>query len=471
MNEIRDQREGRRIEPCPQDGERASGPRPMHGYPVPTVLRAIPTRKRVTRASLPAGAEWFFTGVVLLLSTNAFLHLLSTNDQPGLVMGAGAIFTQVIWSAVYLATGILLLRKSQGLAGIIFRDRLLVALVTMALVSVLWSDERLLTLRRSVALIGTTMFGAYFSSRFGLVDQLKILSRALAFAAIMSLLFVLVLPPVGIASGDFKGAWLGIYGHKNVLGSTMALGIIVFILRAISERRAVLRWWAVTGLALILLLGAQSVTGLLACLFTVAALVVSFAFRWRLRNAVAFFLGLAALAVSGGIYFISHAEKMLLSLGRSESLSGRSTIWLICLLRIKQRPWLGYGYDAFWRGAGSPAEAIWRLTGYPVSHAHNSVLNVWVDIGLIGVLVFLLQYFRSLWRAITLVRRTTTPEYLWPFVYLFFTGVYGLVESVILRQNDLTWILYTSVALVIPAMTAARAPQPPSAAAKRVVDA
>lgn len=395
----------------------------------------------------PGGGERFFTIFVFLLASGAFTSLMG-GEEGAAGSGFVSIIMQTIWSVIYLATLVLLRRGCKGFLGVVRRDKLLFFLVALTVVSVFWSDDPALTFRRSVALIGTTLFGVYFARRFSLSDQLKLLSRVFLVAAVLSLVFVAVLPQYGLADPAFGYAWQGIYGHKNNLGAAMALGVVVFVFRAVSDRQRSLRWWAAVGLALLLLLMAHSSTGLVACLFTLSVFILSPALRWTLKRAILFFLGVGALAVGAGLWAINHIAFVLSMISRDPSFTGRTTVWIISIAMIARHPWLGYGYSEAWPGYGS--DIVARLTGLSgMSHAHNAILNLWLDLGLLGVVIFILQYFKSLWRAVVVVRHTRTVEWMWPLVFLFFLAAYGLVESVVLQKNGLSWILFTAVVIQI----------------------
>jgi exopolysaccharide production protein ExoQ len=412
----------------------------------------MPTRTKLIVA--PGGGERFFTIFVLLLASGAFTHLLGGDEgAPG--KGLVGVVMQTIWSVIYLATLALLQRSCNGFLSVVRRDKLLFLLVALAMVSAFWSDDPALTFRRSVALIGTTLFGVYFARRFSLPDQLRLLSQVFVVAAICSLVFVAILPSYGLASPEFGYAWQGIYGHKNGLGEAMALGVVMFIFRAVSDPRKFLRWWAAIGLGLVLLVMSHSSTGLVACLFTVAVFILSPAMRWTRRKAILFFLGVGILAVGAGLWALNHLPYILSLVSRDSSFTGRTTVWIVSIAMIARRPWLGYGYDEAWPGYGS--DIIVRLTRLSeMSHAHNAILNLWLDVGLVGVVIFLLQYLKSLWRAFVAVRQTRTVEWLWPLVFLLFLGAYGLVESVILQRNGLYWILFTAVVVQISSRVSAQ---------------
>ena len=64
---------------------------------------------------------------------------------------------------------------------------------------------------------------------------------------------------------------------------------------------------------------------------------------------------------------------------------GRPSLWELLLQLVWDRPWLGYGYGAFWNGdKGKYVHLVVRW--FPIQ-AHNGFPNVLVDFGSIGLLV------------------------------------------------------------------------------------
>ena len=61
---------------------------------------------------------------------------------------------------------------------------------------------------------------------------------------------------------------------------------------------------------------------------------------------------------------------------RPDILSARGDVWLYTLDKIFIRPWTGYGFGSYLNHAD--AQVAWRR------HAHNDILQIWHDFGLIG---------------------------------------------------------------------------------------
>jgi O-antigen ligase len=339
----------------------------------------------------------------------------------------------------------------------VIQEKFLWFLVAIALASVFWSEETRATLGGSQNLIRITLFGVYFAARYSLKDQLRLLAWAFGIGATLSLVFVLALPSYGvmgqgsIVTGEaitHAGAWQGIYGHKNILGRIMVLSAVVFLIFALSGRRYSWLAWVGFGLSVVLILGSTSKTSLIIFLTIMALLPFYRALRWSNTLAVPFFITVILVAGSVAMLLVSGAEDILGVFGRDITLTGRTDLWAAVLDKIWQRPWLGYGYGAFWRGWDGESADVWSVVRWEAPHSHNGFLDLWLDLGLLGLLAFTLSFIALCLRAVSWVRQTKTAEGLWPLAYLTFLLLANLTESSLLRQNSL-WLLYVAVTLSI----------------------
>jgi exopolysaccharide production protein ExoQ len=148
---------------------------------------------------------------------------------------------QALWSGIYLVTFVFLLLRYEQVFFVFTRNKimwlLMGLLVALTLISALWSDEPGTTVRNSVALAGTTLFGAYLATRYGWREQLRMLAWALSIMAVLSLLYILLGPSGGIATDPEGGLGTsGVFGHKQALGKSMALAAMAFFILAASSR-------------------------------------------------------------------------------------------------------------------------------------------------------------------------------------------------------------------------------------------
>jgi O-antigen ligase len=286
--------------------------------------------------------------------------------------------------------------------------------------------------------------------RFSIREQLQLLAWALGIGALLSLLFALALPAYGIINEGGVQGWRGVYTQKNGLGRNMALAALVFIILALSDRRY--RWvsWAGFGLSIVLLLLSNSATGLVIFLTLLPLLPLYRASRWPYTLAVPFLIVAVLLLGSLALWGLAHEGTVLGFFNREATLTGRTLVWSAVIDMIWKRPWLGYGYDAFWLGLEGPSAYVLIVADFDPFSAHSGYLDLWLKLGLLGVVVFALGFMRTVRRAMKVVRSKRVEEGLWPLVYLTYMLLYNLTESAILTRNSITWVLYVTVILSLP---------------------
>ena len=381
---------------------------------------------------------------VLFYSTGAFSTFLKgTSDLPE---GApqGSLATNTIWIVIYIVAFYLLYRSS-GVRLALRKNLPFIMILAVSVGSVFWSEAPKLTILHSGALVGSTIVGMYFGLRFTLIQQLRLLAVMFGIAALLSVIFCLFLPAYGIGVGDFEGLWQGIYPHKNTLGNNMAMAFTVFLV--LGAVRPSYRWikFVLTGIALVLVVLADSVTSLFVCASVLCVFFIFKFFRSRVRRRWPYFLALSAVAAGAVTYCVFNFSDILYRVGRDENMTGRFLIWSLVWTAISTHPVLGYGYGAFWRGLEGPSADLWDALGSQfLFHAHNGFLDIWVDIGLVGLGVFLVGYIFYLRRSWLLYFRTVEPELIWPLLFMTFLLFSDLTEVAFLRANTTSWILYTS---------------------------
>ena len=408
---------------------------------------------------IPLGlVEKWFTFLALQLFAGALIPLIQEKRGVAADSAQGDVVTQLFLYIVFLVTILLLVARWKAFVRTAMRDKLLWLLVGIALFSVLWSITPDITLRRSFALLGTTLFGVYFATRYDLSEQLQLLAWTLGTGVVLSLLLTPVLPSYGIMSGEYAGAWRGIYSHKNILGRLMVLSALVFLLLSNGSRRQIWLARVAIGLSMILILLSNSKSALI-ILLTLLILVPFYRALQR-HYTVGMFLLIVVVSVGGGMasLFVSNMETILGALGRDATLTGRTELWAAVLDRIGQRPWLGYGYKAFWLSQDREAASyVWNVTQWRPAHSHNGFLELGLDLGLVGLFVFVVGFLRAYFGGLVWIFSAKPGVGLWPLLYMTFILLANLTESMILRQNSIFWVLYVAAIysmLVQPATVA-----------------
>jgi O-antigen ligase len=229
----------------------------------------------------------------------------------------------------------------------------------------------------------------------------------------------------------------------------MVLSTIVFLtlVKILPKHRWVTVGGMVLSIALVLL--SSSTTSLLILILLLSLFPLIRVLRRDPKRAAAA-LAIAVLLAIGASYWVTaHFDSALDLLGKDETLTGRTDLWAVAVVMALERPWLGYGYNAFWLGLGGPSAEVWRVVGWVPSHGHNGFLDVWLDLGLLGVAVFLFGFAVYSRRAVALLRKWHSPEALWPAIFLAYLFLSNLTESSLIGENSIFWVLYTATVLNI----------------------
>jgi exopolysaccharide production protein ExoQ len=392
--------------------------------------------------------EKVFVVGLLLYAGGGFLNVLKGSSDLPTGASTGSALTNCLWVLGYLGAGYLAVRGNIHRQVRLRELRWLVILTAYTVVSVCWSEVPFLSVLRAGALLGTTLIGLYFGGRFSWKGQLELLATAVGVAAVASLLMVLFLPSYGIAKDDFEGAWLGIYAHKNGLGSAMALGCLILLLLSLRATKGRVGFWCLTALCGVLLIFAQSVTSLVACSCTVVFVLFStFAVRHKWSRVRRAFVFVCVAAICLGFVGTNYAQ-VVEALGRDENLTGRTAIWALVWNQVQDQPLLGYGYGGFWAGVDGPSLSVWRVFGdQSVYHAHNGMLEVWAECGIVGLGLLVLCFWDAVRKALRAANVTADVTDGWPLYFLVLLFLFDLVEVGYLQSNQVTWILFVAIAM------------------------
>lgn len=399
-------------------------------------------------------AEYAFTVLSLLhYSGGPLTVILSGGANEGeLEQGSAQIDNSIIlvlFFLNYLLTFFLLVLRWKKVVYVLSKDRLICGLLGLAIFSFLWSANPSKTISRIVALTGTTMFGLYLATRYTMKEQLNLLAWTFGISVVLSFGFAVALPKYGIMGGIHAGKWRGIYNHKNVLGKFMPLSTIIFLTLANDLKKN--RWilWAVCSLSFLLLLLSNSKSSLINCIILLAAYPVFQILRWNYQRMIPGFVSLISIGGSLYILLISNLDVLLGSLGKDATLTGRGDLWPLVLDEIWKRPWLGYGFGAFWNGLNGASSQLWYASGWTPPNAHNGFLDLWLQLGLVGLFLFAIAYFFTFIKSLLYIRNTHTSIWIWPLLYLIYLFLANLGETSLMIQNDLFWVLYIAIAYTL----------------------
>lgn len=380
--------------------------------------------------------------VLLLMATGAGVGIYVGQESASTSSYAstsGNLLIQAAFSLLYLFFFWLLVARYRSIVLLMRQEIWVMALCLFALVSTAWSLDPGMTLRRGIALLGTTLVGMYMGLRLEIKQQLRLVAACIGATAFASLLVCILVPGIGIAA---TGEWQGVFEVKNVLGRLMALGVLSFAVLAIGNRRR--RWSCVAMMALCfsLLLLSRSATAAVVCVAILCLLPFRKVLRLSPRSLIPVLIVWLIVALPVTIWVQEHSDALFGVLGRTSSLTGRLPLWHYVKEEILERPILGYGYSSFW--TSPEGDRIRDLIGWEAPHAHNGFLETALGLGFTGLALLLVAMWKNLVRGVQIARAGTEIEDFWPLLYLIFTVLSNLTESSLLAANSFLWMIYVA---------------------------
>jgi exopolysaccharide production protein ExoQ len=354
---------------------------------------------------------------------------------------------RLLYTATYgLSIFLLCLRWKKGLYALT-RDKFTWVLLGICAFSIFWSSDVEATTRRVFGLLGTTIFGVYLASRYTLRQQLNLCALMLSISALICIFYSLFLPAYGIQLDVVGGALRGMYAHKNLLGKRFLLSGIIFLFLATTAKKKQWLLWGGYSVSFLLVLLSKSTT----CLANLILITIAFqayqTLRWKYQTLIPTFLLVATLSVGFSLWFINGADALLSTVGKDTTLTGRTDLWPPVWDMIMKKPWLGYGYGAFWLGWNSESANVLRIIGWDAPNSHNGFLDIILSIGMLGFITFAIGFVINLWHSIYLIRHNHNISSMWLLIYLTFIFSSNTTETTLLDQNSIEWVLYVSAVL------------------------
>lgn len=302
----------------------------------------------------------------------------------------------------------------------------LLVLLGLMFSSVLWSVDLALSVRAAIVLLATLAWALTVALRFEAPHFLRLMAYSLWLTVMLNLVWVFAVPAAAVQA---TGEWSGVHGQKNALGFIATIGAaILFVAPQYDRRRRVVHYTMLLGM-LALLVFSESATQLVATLIPLASMAVYHGFRGRktLRGAV--ITSLVTASVFTTLFVTANLAFVADLLDKDVTLTGRTDLWQDLLPLIWHRPLLGSGLDATFGGYFSPVHEVWIQNRWDPQHAHNALLQIVLDLGIVGGVVFLTTYFRAIPKAIAYLRAQPGRLGLWPITFLTTTLMVSISES------------------------------------------
>jgi exopolysaccharide production protein ExoQ len=364
--------------------------------------------------------------------------LTASDSQASIIVKAQSFVVYALCLAFICRSGRPILNRLQ-------QHALILCVLAWAVLSAIWSTNPSTSAINAIRMMLNLALVFCLFERYSANELQKLLMLVGSVAAAGSLIMVFVFPQYGLQSRGLYalGAWEGIFGQKNICGLEMlALLLPAFFVKMKHRYGNFLRVGYIATVLLIIAMtrsaGAWIITSL--CLAFIVLLKVTE--RMRRKDAALVAFGVAVVVAAIGITAIANFNTLMYALGKDPTMTGRTMIWSVLERSIAKRPVLGYGYDAFWDGPhGESGNVAIQLNVAGYASAESGVLELWLELGVIGVLIYGVIYARAVSDAFRCLSREATPAVLWYTSILFFVLVSNIEGGLLLTPSNLTCIL------------------------------
>ncbi len=297
---------------------------------------------------------------------------------------------------VMILTGLLILnRRPRQMKAFLQGNWHILLFYVYCVISISWSDYPYIAMKRWVKLAGDlVMVLLLFTDPSPMLAIRRLFSRMAFVLVTFSLTFILFVPDIGTMRDAWTGVvyYNGITMQKNMLGEgclIAGLGTLWLLLTAFEAPRSKLRtrqliiYAFMTLTALWLIKKADSMTSFTA-LVLAGGVMVLVSQRWLVSSVarVHMLMG-STIALAASTILLDAAGPLLSMLGRTSSFTGRTAIWY-AVLAAHTNPLIGTGYESFW--LGERIQFVWDVSGQHIQQAHNGYLEIYINLGWIGVI-------------------------------------------------------------------------------------
>jgi O-antigen ligase len=319
-------------------------------------------------------------------------------------------------------------------------------IVGLCFISVAWSAFPLNSLRRSVTLTVCIYYGIYMHDQLGLEGMIRLFTRTALGLAFISVVIYFAAPTLGRDAGlGYDTALRGVFAAKNTAGMAMLLTIACILY--LGSLPGANRPLAV--ISLLLVFGTLALTRS-ATSGVIALVVIGLGSRLWLRSATARFLHTAVLGgavLIGILSLVFWPDAILLALGRDPSLTGRVPLWIESFGLIAKRPLFGYGYSGFWNVDSRDVQYLWEIIGWTAPNAHDGYIDILLQLGIVGLVLYIYMWVLIVSRAIGQVVRGTLPEATFILLFMAVNVLLNIDEGPLPYPDQFT--LFSAAALLV----------------------
>jgi O-antigen ligase len=329
--------------------------------------------------------------------------------------------------------------------------------------SVLWSDFPDVSFKRWFRALGDVLMVLIILSDANWLAAFRRILARLGFLVLpLSILFIRYFPDLGRRYSRFTGQafWVGVATDKNALGMISLVFGLAALYRFIQlyeepkgrrNRKALFAQGALIAMTLYLIKEANSATALSCFGLAGGVLIATSVSRLARKPVIMHALVFAGLAVAFSALFLGIGTNLVEDLGRNTTLTGRTNIWLYALPMV-HNSLIGTGFESFW--IGPRRDQMMVSIDQSVNQAHNGYIEVYLNLGWIG-LVLLAGLIVTGYRRVSTAVRLQMQAGSLRMAYIIVAIAYNFTEGGFKMMHPV-WILFLLSIAVVPKVPRSR---------------
>jgi O-antigen ligase len=365
--------------------------------------RDIREKPNITRAIwLPI--VWMF--LVASKPVSQWLNIFGLPGFAATSLEEGSSLDAAVFLAL-IALGVYVLGKRQVRLSEIIRDNAwLTVFVLYCFLAIFWSDLPFVSLKRWIKVLGHPVMVLIIFTEPEPQEALARLIKRCAYVLLpVSILWMKYFPALGIKTTEW-----GLHTPCGIAAGGNALGCICVIISLFLLWHSLPAWrsrrskagrnelYLIAGLLLLVgyCLGKiHSATATISLL--ISALIMLFLGLRFVNKRLIGVYALTGIIILGIAQLTFDIFGIIVDLsGHESTIEGRGELWKI-LLDTDTNPILGTGFESYW--LGEEAAKIRSIPGFQWAvEAHNGYLDLYLNLGIVGLLIFAGVIFATFWK-------------------------------------------------------------------------
>ena len=331
---------------------------------------------------------------------------------------------------------------------------ILVFVIDSLCVTVSMKEQIITCIRFSV----TAMFGIWMVLHYEIKDILKFLYKAQWVFVILTIIFIVVSPDKGFNyQNNNELSMTGLFTVKNSCALELMYGLMcqisLLFMEDGEEKSKIINFkfiiLFVVQIALMLLCKA---TGAMFCLIIPLGYIIFWKRVKKMKGRLpigVIFTAVSLIFIFAALPILTFLAPFLEYIGKDPTLTGRTVMWeQIINMMMKHNTLTGYGFSMFWRNesAVNMLHSLFKKNSWystMMFGSHNMVLELWLEVGLIGIgfyFLMILWSFRN-------VSKMQVIHYVFCVLYMGAFMIKGLTERAYTTSGFQTLFLFVITAV------------------------